>query len=180
MKSTTLFLLAISLSTIFTAACGSSGPANANALNTNSPNTNAPKANTNNPLAVTTPTPDQVTNNAPTLTPVYKAYCAAVVKKDEAAIRKFYTADTIKNFEEQMKAADVKTLGKFLEDDGITNEVCDVSNERIAGDKAVGKIRTKGYPNGFDVLFVKENGEWKMSTMDPKTAFPPTSANTAK
>ncbi len=180
MKSKTLLLFAISLSTILSSACGSSGPANVNAPNTNAPNANAPKANTNNPLAVTTPTPDQITNNAPTLAPVYKAYCAAVVKKDEAAIRKFYTADTIKNFEEQMKDADVKTLSKFLEDDGITNEVCEVSNERIVGEKAVGKIKTKAYPNGFDVLFVKENGEWKMSTMDPKTALPPTSANTAK
>jgi hypothetical protein len=37
------------------------------------------------------------------------------------------------------------------------------------GDRAVGKVKTVSYPNGYDVLFVKENGEWKMSNMDPKT-----------
>lgn len=171
MKFRTLFLVAICASAIFSIGCGDSGPANVNVANTNASNTNVAKASTTNPLAATTPTPDQVTNNAPTLTPVYKAYCAAFVKKDDAAIRKFYTADTLKGFEEDMKAENVKTLVEYLQNDQVTNEVCEVSNERIAGDRAIGKVRTKGYPNGFDVLFVKENGEWKMSTMDPKKAL---------
>lgn len=168
MKFKILFSLCVTA--FLSVACGSE-PSNVNSPKSNSANTNIAKANTNNPLAVTTPTPDQLTNNAPTLTPVYKAYCAAVVKKDEAAIRKFYTADTLKSFEEQMKADNVKALSEFLKDDQITNEVCEVSNERIVGDKAVGKVKTKGYPNGYEVLFVKENGEWKMSTMDPKKAL---------
>ncbi len=169
MKFKAIFLYTICVSVIFSAACGDGAPANVNTANINAGNANIAKPNTNNPLAVTTPTPDQVTNNAPTLTPVYKAYCAAVVKKNEAAIRKFYTADTLKSFDEQMKAEKIKTLSEFIKDDQITNEVCEVSNERIVGDKAVGKVKTKGYPTGYDVLFVKENGEWKMSTLDPKS-----------
>lgn len=176
-------ILAIAISIVLYGCGGTTEPV-ANGGNTTSSKTNsnvdAPKTNANNPLLTTTPKPDQVINSAPTLTPVYKAYCAAVVKKDEAAIRKFYTADTLKSFDEQMKADGIKTLSEFLKDDQITNEVCEVSNERVNGDKAVGKIKTKAYPNGFDVLFVKENGEWKMSTLDPKTAQQQPASNTGK
>ena len=151
---------------------GSDGPANAGNGSASNANTgNAAKTNSSNAVAVTTPTPDQVTNNAPTLMPVYKAYCAAVVKKDEAAIRKFYTADTLADFEATMKDENIRTLSDFVKDDKISNEVCEVSNERIKGDKAVGKIKTMAYPNGFDVLFVKEGGEWKMSNMTPEEGF---------
>ena len=168
MKYTTL-LFAICVSAILSAACGDTGgPANTNTANTNSANTNVTKTNADKPFAVTTPTPDQVTNNAPTLTPVFKSYCAARVKNDEAAIRKHYDRDTLKSFDEQMKEEGIKSLVKFLEDERVTNELCEVSNERITGDRAMGKIKTVAYPNGFDVLFVKENGEWKMSTMNPK------------
>src|SRR5262245_47222811 len=83
----------------FAIGCGGTGPAN----NAPANNAAAPPANSNNVLQTTTPTPESTTNNAPTLTPVYKAYCAAVVKKDDAAIRKYYSADTLKSFEEQMK-----------------------------------------------------------------------------
>lgn len=159
---------------MFIAACGSSteGPVN-NANSSAVKNTNAANAvNTGaNAVAVTTPTPDQVNNNAPTLTPVFKAYCAAVVKKDDAAIRRFYTADTLKNFEEDMKDNNIKTLVEYLKDDKVTNEVCEVSNERIKGDKAVGRVKTISYPNGFEVLFVKEGGEWKMSNIAPEKGF---------
>lgn len=157
----------------FLTACGSSGPAanNGDANQANANAANAVKSNTTNAVAVTTPTPDQVTNDAPTLTPVYKAYCAAVVKKDEAAIRKFFTADTLKSFEQDMKDDNIKTLSEYLKDDKINNEVCEVSNERMKGDKAVARVRTPAYPNGYEVLFVKENGEWKMSNLDAKTNF---------
>ena len=149
------------------AACGSDGTVNTNTSNSNT--ANVAKANSNSPVAVTTPTPDQVNNNAPTLTPVYKAYCAAVVKKDDAAIRKFFTADTLKSFEEGMKDEGIKKISEYV--DKVTNEVCEVSNERIKGDKAVAKVKTVSYPNGFEVLFVNEDGEWKMSNMDPAKGF---------
>lgn len=144
-------------------ACGSSGPANSansNAIVVNTANNNA------NAVAVSTPTPEAVTNNAPTLTPVYKAYCAAMVKKDEAAVRKLYSADTIKFFESEMKAYGIKTLTEYLSTDQVSNELCEVTNERITGDRAIGNIKSKGYPNGIDVVFVKEGGEWKLTVDD--------------
>ena len=148
----------------FLTACGSSGPANSansNAVVVNTANNNA------NAVAVSTPTPEAVTNNAPTLTPVYKAYCAAMVKKDEAAVRRSYSSDTIEYFESEMKADGIKTLTEFLSDDKVTNEMCEVSNERITGDQAVARIKIDGYPNGIEVLFVKEGGDWKLTNRSP-------------
>ena len=171
LRNSLLILLSI-VSIVFAGCGGTEGPANSSTANTANANTaNAARTNASNAVAVTTPTPDQVTNNAPTLTPVYKAYCAAVVKKDEAAIRRFYTADTLNSFEETMKEDGVKTMSEFLKDDKISNEMCEVANERIKGDKAVAKVRTPAYPNGYEVLFIKENGEWKMSNISPEKGF---------
>ncbi len=166
-----LIILSTATAALLLSGCGTEPPANnsrlANGSNSTAANgTNGAKPEANNPVAVTTPTPAQVTNNAPTLTPVYKAYCAAVVKKDEAAIRKFYDAATLKSFDEQMKEENIKKLSDYV--DPVTNEVCEVSNERVNGDKAVARVKTVSYPNGFEVLFLKENGEWKMSSLDPK------------
>lgn len=180
MKIRTIFISIICASAILSIACGSSEPANVKPANANTANINVAKTTSNNPLTVTTPTPEQTTNNAPTLTPVFKAYCAAMVKKDEAAIRKMYSQDTLKNFEEQMKASDVKTLTKFLEDDGVTNELCEVRNEQITGETAIAEIRAAGYPNGIKIIFVKENGEWKLTNRDANAEAKNKTANTAK
>ena len=144
----------------------------------NTPNPNAPKSNTNvntpntnNPLAVATPTPKSTTNNAPTLMPVYKAYCAAAAKNDDAGIRKVYSTDSLKAFEIQMKKDGVKTLAEFLSDDQASNELCDVRNEQINGDTAVAEVRTKGYPNGIEIVFARENGEWKITNRRPDGAL---------
>ncbi len=148
--------------TIFIAACGGgTTPPNANGGNTASPNSNGANA-----VAVTTPTPEATTNNAPTLTPVFKAYCEAMTKKDEAALRKVYSSDTIKDFEEQMKEDKIKSLMKFLEDDQV-GKLCEVRNEQIKGDEAVAEIRADSYPNGIKVVFVKEGGEWKLTNRSP-------------
>ena len=159
----------IGVSAIAFAGCGGTETAN-NAATTNVAvvtNSDAPKANANNPLGVVTPTPAETTNNAPTLTPVYKAYCAAVVKKDEGAIRKIYSKETIRYFESEMKADGVKSLLEFLSNDQASNDLCEVRNEQINGDSAVAEIRTKGYPNGMKVVFVKEDGEWKLTNRSP-------------
>ena len=160
------------IATLFTAllfsACGGD-PANTANANANRGNTTAP-TNTN-ALTPQTPTPEATTNNAPTLTPVYKAYCAAWVKKDEAALRKIYSSDTIADFEKKMKADGIKTLADFLSDDKASNELCEARNEKITGDVATAEVKTLGYPNGILVVFVKENGEWKLTNRRPEGAL---------
>lgn len=158
----TLFL-SIFMACVFAIGCG--GTAN-NAVNT---------ANTN--TVANTAKKDDVQNNAPTLTPVFKAYCEAWAKKDEAGLRKVYSAETIKLFEEEMKAEKVKSLLKYLEDDQVSGNVCEVRNEVITGEKAVAEIRTDTMPNGIKIEFVKENGEWKMTNRSPSVEGVKSSAN---
>lgn len=166
----TYLLIALILSSLLIAACGdSTTPTNSNNAAANRPangNTNA-----NSVLAAQTPTPEATSNNAPTLTPVYKAYCAAWVKKDEAALRKVYSSDTIADFEKTMKEDGIKSLADFLSDDKASNELCEARNEKISGDTATAEVRTLGYPNGIVVVFVKENGEWKLTNRRPEGAL---------
>jgi hypothetical protein len=120
------------------------------------------------PLATKTVAPEQASNNAPTLTPVVKAFCSAWVKNDEAALRKVYSAATLKQFESEMKEEKAPTLIKLLEStDSVKAEPCEASNEKIEGDRATARIKTTRYPNSVEVVFVKEGGEWKMTNEVP-------------
>ena len=161
MRSKILFLLLITSFSFAMIGC-SGGPTPAN-----NGNTAANTGNTNDVLATKTPAPDATTNGAPTLTPVFKAYCDAMVKKDEAALRKVYSSDTIKYFEGEMKRDKVATLVKYLEADDVSGKICEVRNEQITGDMATAEIRADSYPNGIKVIFVKENGEWKLTNRNP-------------
>ena len=98
-------------------ACGDSTTTNSNNTASNRPaNVNSTG---NGVLTPTTPTPEATTNNAPTLTPIYKAYCAAWVKKDEEALRKIYSSDTIADFEFHTVRNEAESLlleGKLIKD----------------------------------------------------------------
>ena len=158
-----LFILSISL---LAGACSG----DASNRNTNATNVNAPVKNSNNnPLAVTTPTPESTTNNAPTLTPVYKAYCEAMAKKDEAGLRKVFSSETIRNIETAIKDDGIKpaTLVKYFEDEQVTTSLCEVRNEQINGNEAVAEVRTNSTPNGVKVIFVKEGSDWKLTNRFP-------------
>jgi predicted lipid-binding transport protein (Tim44 family) len=162
----TVFLFAAALS-----GCG--GPA-AN-TNVNQPQANV-RPDTNNPAN----TQAQASlNNAPTLTPVFKAYCDAWVKGDEAALRKVYSSDTIKSFEAQMKDEKVKSLMKFLEADKVSGTPCEVANETLTGDKATATIKSNKYPRGLPVEFVKENGEWKLTNRSAAISSMPSNVSNA-
>ncbi len=183
MRITNPLILTVMISAVLSFACG--GDPSTNNSNTNAVNTNAPKTNSNTPVAVTTPAPAQTTNNATTLTPVFKAYCLAMEKKDEAAIRKVYSKDTIQSFEADMKAEGSKSLIEYLlSTDNVSSAKCEVRNEEITGNTAVAEVKTAGMPNGAKIVFVKEGAEWKLTNRSPdldavkQTAQP--AANTGK
>jgi hypothetical protein len=163
MRLQVILLFAIVLVSLAAFGCGGG----TTSPNLNGGNVNTAGGNTNNPLQTTTRTPEPTTNNAPTLTPIVKAYCAAMVKNDEAAIRKIYSSDTIKDFEKQMKDEKIKSLVKFLEDDKMSGTPCEATNEKINGDTALVTIITDKYPKGLEVKFIKENGEWKLTNSVP-------------
>lgn len=176
-----IFWTILIFSIILTGCTGE--PAKPN-TNSNVNQTTVIDPNKNNSALNTSKTPTEATiNNAPTLTPVFKAYCDAMTKKDDAALRKVYSAATLKAFEEDMKADNEKSLAKFLEADQVSNELCEVRNEKIEGDIGIAEVKTKGMPNGAKIKFVKENGEWKLTTDSPEVNAVKKSAensNTAK
>ena len=45
---------------------------------------------------------------------------------------------------------------------------CSVRNEKIEGNVGIAEIRNENVPNGFEIKFVKENGEWKITTESPE------------
>lgn len=151
------------------AACGGATETPKNNNTANNTAVNAPAANSNNPLAHTTPTPVATTNEAPTLSPVFKAYCAAMEKKDEAAIRKVYSSDTIKSFEDGMKEDEIKSLVEYLSTDKTTTKVCEIRNEEISGNTATAVVKTEAIPVGATVIFVKEGNDWKLTNRTPMT-----------
>ncbi len=159
MRSPLYFVLLAAFALVLT-GCGA--PAGNNAANTTPANTEPTK----------TPA-DVVKNDAPTLAPVFKAYCEAWVKNDEAALRKVYSSETLKQFEAEMKAEGQKSLLKSLEaTDKVSGDPCEIVNEEITGDKATARIRTNKYPQGITAVFVKENNEWKLTNRVPDIGRP--------
>jgi phage-related protein len=179
MRYKTLFFITFFTFALLTFGCGSE-PEKTN-LNTNTANTNTAATNTNttNPLE-TTRTPEVATSNdAPTLTPVVKAYCEAVVKKDDAALRRIHSREKLMSYEKDMQDADKKSLAEFLYELDPIKDVnqCTARNEVIQGDRAVAEIRNENAPNGSNLEFVRENGEWKIHRPIFDTVQPP-AANT--
>ncbi len=140
-----------------------------NTANTANTNINAASANTNNPLSTTAAPEEATTNNAPTLSPVVKAYYEALKKGDDAALRKVFSQETLKSLEADMKEENQKSLVKFITElEPVPEKPFEVRNEKIEGDTAIAELRGGSYPNGIDIKFVKENGEWKMTNESPE------------
>lgn len=164
MRKNLLLLILFSISLF---GCGGAEtPMNStnNALMNRSPS-NA--SNTNNPLIDATPPPEPTSNNAPTLAPVYKAYCDALSKKDDAAIRRVVDSTTLKLWQEDMREEGSKSIAEYLSGEQGATEQCEARNEQITGDSAVAEVRSKAYPNGIKIVFVKENGQWKLTNKSP-------------
>ena len=128
--------------------------------------------NTNKTVIKTESTPEiATTNEAPTLTPVYKAFCEAMNKKDEAALRKLLTKDTQAYWEKEMQSEEKKVpLVEYISETEPIKDPskCGVRNEKISGNTALAEIRNENVPNGFVIKFVKENGEWKITNQSPE------------
>lgn len=157
-----IFIFALA---VFGTGCGDA--ATNTASNSNISNSNAVRSNSNSPVAASTPAPEQTTNAAPTLKPVFSSYCAAMERKDEAGIRRVYSKDTIEIFEKEMKAEGSKTLAQYLSVDQVTTALCEIRNEVITGNEAVAEVKTAGMPNGAKVVFVKEGNDWKLTNRSP-------------
>jgi len=185
MRFQILFFCTVLIFTTFLTACPSSPTPNNSAANANQTIVVDPNKTNSNLETTKTPT-EATTNEAPTLKPVFTAYCDAMTKKDEAAIKKLYAAGTLKSLEADMKAENEKSLVKYLEADRVSNKLCEIRNEKIEGEIGVAEVKTEGAPNGFKIKFVKEGGEWKLTNEFPdfkdvkKSAESSNTANTEK
>jgi hypothetical protein len=139
------------------------------ATNLKPPVANTATGNADNPLNTTKMPEAATTNNAPTLAPVVQAYYAALKTKNDAALKKIYSQETLKSLEADMKSEKKTSLVEFITElEPVPDRPFEVRNEQIQGDTGVAEIRGGSYPNGIKINFVRENGEWKMTNESPE------------
>ena len=144
-------------------------PANSVNINENTVNANgnsddaSSSANTNDPFGdIETVEMPTAKEEAVTLKPLIETYCDAMRKGDDAALRKVFSAATIKSFEADMREEGTSSLAEFLSFEKVGNK-CEVFNERIQGNVGEATVLTETYPKGVTLKFVKEGGDWKMT-----------------
>ncbi len=166
MRFNILFITLVFVSVLISTGCGSEEKPKNNA-NVPASNSNS-NSNSDNPLS-TTKAPEAATaNEAPTFTPIVKAYCEALIKRDDTSLRKVFSQDTLKIFEADMKDEKVSSLAEFLYGLEPLKDAskCGARNETITGDKGIAEIRNEK-TSGIKIEFVKENGEWKLTNKSP-------------
>ncbi len=144
---------------IFFAACEPTPEKTGNTSNTTNKN-----AVTN--TATTKPTPAMMpkVNEADTIKPVIEAYYQALVKKDDAALRKVYSQAALKELDGLAKSDKAKNLVEFIESYEPTPiEKLEIRNEKIEGDTGFAELKGGSLENWTKTKFVKENGEWKFA-----------------
>ena len=158
----------ISAAALLSSACTSDAPANSANVAANK-TANVAAVNSENPLT-TTKTPEAATANAaPTLAPVVLAYYEALKAKNDAALQRVYSRETLKSLQADMKDEKKTSLAEFItETEPAPDKPFEVRNEQIQGDSAIAEMRGGSYPNGIKVKFVKENGEWKLTNESPE------------
>ena len=159
---TTLILLT------FTGCTSSEAPkSSTNANTTNAGNTSAARSNADNPLATQSKPREETVNRAETVAPAVQAFCDALRRKDEAALRKIYSKASLAALEKDMRADKTNSLVEYLSNEPVGDK-CEVRNEKIENDSAIAEVRTETYPNGVQMYFVKENNEWKITNESPE------------
>ena len=165
------YFVLLGISILFTFS-GCSAPETAtNATNTgaNAANSGSAKANADNPFNTTKKAEETTTNRAETVAPVVAAYYEALKKKDDAALRKIYSRETLQSLEKDMKDEGAKSLAAFITElEPVPEKPFEVRNEQVQGNTAIAEMRGGAYPNGIKIKFVRENGEWKMTNESPE------------
>ncbi|MDH3494909.1 MAG: hypothetical protein OEM82_15245 [Acidobacteriota bacterium] len=145
-----------------------SGSRDSNEASNRGPNVNANPAPSASPSRsgildadIQTPTPAP-TVEAVTLKPLIASFCKARREKDEAALRKLYSAATLRNLMSEARAEGKKSITEYLEIEPVGDR-CSVVNERIVGETGEATVITETYPNGVRWTFVKEDGNWKLT-----------------
>ncbi len=110
---------------------------------------------------ISTPTP-VATVEAVTLKPLIDTFCKARRENDEAALRRLYSAATVRSLLAYAKKDGKTSISAYLASEPVGNK-CSVVNERIVGNTGEATVITETYPNGVRWTFIKENNEWKIT-----------------
>lgn len=168
MRFQIIFFTTIFVFALFSSGCNSTAPANSASSNSANKTVNSAAANSSNPLETQKAAEESTTNNAPAIAPVVAAYYEALKKKDDAALRKIYSRETLKSLDADMKEEKKSSLVEFITDlEPVPDKPFETRNEQIQGETAIAEMRGGSYPNGIKLKFVKENGEWKMTNESP-------------
>jgi hypothetical protein len=183
-----IFLITISL---FITACGGGNtetPKNGNVNIPKPANSATPAVNSSNgnvvPGLPTGPTPKPPTaeiNKAQTLISVMTAYSEALKTKNDAALKKVMSASAVKGWEDEMKSEGKTKFAEYVaSSEYVEGKPYEIRNEQIKGDEAVAEVKGGIYGNWTPIIFVKENGEWKITDESPEFQSVQQSANTAQ
>ncbi|MEP7075173.1 MAG: hypothetical protein ABI878_05125 [Acidobacteriota bacterium] len=165
-----IFFIALTAIAMLLTACGgpTANTGNGNSTTANSANSNTSGTNANSPLGTNKKPDGEKINDAPRLKPVVEAYYDAIQKKDDAAIRKVLAAPFLKTLEADMKDEKKTNLAAYIaETDRVPEGGIQVRNENIDGDKGTAELKGGAYLNWTALGFIKENGVWKFSNMNP-------------
>jgi hypothetical protein len=167
-----LALIQILSTLIFVAAACSGGStsetntANASAANAKTPiaATSPAAVNTNTAIAIASPTVQpSADSSAPCA--VVAAHHAALVRRDEAALRKTLTQATIRQFEADAKAEGEKTIVGYLTAYSSPASKPPVCGGTLQGDRAALQVKDGDTGVVSNWKAAKENGEWKLDLL---------------
>lgn len=167
-----LAFIQILSASMFLAACGGSSEPT-NTANTNAAGARTPIAspsvaanNVNAAMPIASPTIQASEGvNAPCA--VVAAHHTALVKRDEAALRKTLTQATIRQFEADARAEGDKTIVGYLTAYSSPDPRPPACGGSVQGDVAT--LQTKDAESGIVVMrAIKENGEWKLDLLSVK------------
>jgi hypothetical protein len=163
------FIIIVSIITFFSACKPTvETPKNSNVNAGNTTLTAKPEGNSGSLATTKIPEAPKV-NDSESIKPVLLAHFEALSKKDEAGLRKVYSAETLKSFEADMKADKIATLVAFIADsEPNLKQSYEVRNEEIKGDSAIAEIKGGSFGVWTKMKFVKEGGTWKMTNESPE------------
>ena len=159
-------------SAIFAANCTSEtpsentakAPTNANIASPGAPlpiaNISANYSNANVAAANIAP-PVAAASNSPSA--VYAAYYGALLRNDEAALRKTLSEDAVKEWEVDMKESGFKTISETINDYGISPQPPQVKSEKIEGNTAILETINPESKQPTKMLLFRERNEWKIA-----------------
>ena len=119
-----------------------------------------------------------VTNTAPTLGPVIRAYYDALKRNDDAAVARTLSSRYLSSIKRDMKTAKRKDLAAFLAETDYRDgsPPIEVKDEAFEGNQGSAQVRGSFYKSWVPIGFVKEKGTWRLSGEVPRIGpnrFPP-------